>query len=443
MRILLFWFILALVQPTTPDYAITNLRIPVLSEDGDVIVAFDVVNNGSAASVNATVRMVNKASGQQIATEIVRPLLAGDGVTVILNFPADTLPEDEPQTMLVSVGIDEVEPSTGNIANNMVNVDLPQLTDIESQAEQTPEPGAENGSSQLLDIAGFRFNTADPVHIAALVGISGALLIMLLLLIIILRLLVRRQPKFEVLPPPYANLPPQSPSTNTGRRQGWQIHAQSDLPPPTPANEGATHIRKLLIGIDGAALANWKITGLRLSQYDQYGRVSRSEIIAKRGVGRKLTNIAAKAEQQTDEQLERRLRSLSDALAKQFARKIDKRNAMLPIALDLSFQGVHGEVRILFELFYMEQGRWKKVDTWEPEMTVIGKNIHESFTYSLNGLYAGEVFKTFPGRLQEDIASALANMLKHNQYLTPARTDTWSAYRPPAPSVPDDPLAKG
>lgn len=443
MRILLFWFFLALLQPTSPDYAITNVRIPRLSEEGDVIVAFDVVNNGSAASVNATVRMVNKATGQQVATEIVRPLLAGDGIHVTLNFPADMLPEDETQTMLVSVGIDEVEPSTGNIANNMVNVDLPALADIQPQAEATPEPDATSPESQIVDIVGFEFNTADPVHVAALIGITGALLIMLLLLVVILRLLFRRQPRFQVLPPPYANVPPQPPSSNSGRRQGWQFHAQNDLPPPTPANEGATHIRKLLIGMNGAALENWNITGLRLSQYDQYGRVSRSEVIAKSGVARKLTKIAARAGESPDEQIERRVRSLAGPLARQFARKIDKRNAMLPVALDLSFQGVHGEVRILFELFYMEQGRWKKVDSWEPEMTVMGKTIHEAITYSLSGLHSGEVFKTFPSRLQEDMTRVLCDMLKHNQHITPARTDTWSAFRPPAPATEDDPTAKG
>ena len=94
---------------------------------------------------------------------------------------------------------------------------------------------------------------------------------------------------------------------------------------------------------------------------------------------------------------------------------------------------MHGEVRILFELYYMEQGRWKNVDSWEPEMTITGKAIHENFTYTLHGLRAGEDYKAFPKRLQDDLTRLLANMLKHNQHISPAQADSWSAYRPPEP----------
>ena len=142
---------------------------------------------------------------------------------------------------------------------------------------------ADEASGSQINILGFSFDTNNPVHRTALIAISGALVILLLLLLVVVRLLFRRDPSFSIQLPPYANVPPMSPATDAGRRQGWQFHAQNDLLPPRPANEGSTHIRKILIGIDGEKLSNWEIAGLRLSQYDQYGRVTRSEVIKSRG----------------------------------------------------------------------------------------------------------------------------------------------------------------
>lgn len=417
-------------QPDSPDYEILNLRDPALTIDGDVQVAFDVVNNGATASVNATVRMVNKTSGVQVATEFVRPLIAGEGLTVTLVFPVDMLSEDEAQTMLVSVGIDEVESSTSNIANNMINVLIPEPDNI--QPATSADQGAGEQSDSQVEILGFGFNINDPVHRAALIGLGGTLIIVLLLLAVILRLLFRREPTFDIHLPPYANVPPMSAATDAGRRQGWQLHAQNDLLPPRPANEGSTHIRKILIGIDGEKLSNWEIAGLRLSQYDQYGRVTRSEIIAKHNLTRKLSNIATRASGRTDEQVAKQVKPLSRGLVKQFRRKINQRNAMLPIALDVRFEGIHGEVKILFELYYMEQGRWKQVDSWEPEMTVPGRTLHENFSYTLNGLQSGEEFRAFPSRLREDLNTLLTDLLKHNQPQQPSSSnETWSQFRPP------------
>jgi len=418
-------------QPDSPDYEISNLREPELTADDEVQVAFDVINNGATASVNATVRMVNKTSGVQVATELVGPLVAGQGITVTLVFPVDMLPEDEAQTMLVSVGIDEVEfyTSGSNIINNSINVLIPKPDNI--QLADGGQDVEEQADSQL-EILGFGFNINDPVHRAALIGIGGTIIIALLLLIVILRLLFRREPSFDIHLPPYANVPPMSAATDAGRRQGWQLHAQNDLLPPRPANEGSTHIRKILIGIDGEKLSNWEIAGLRLSQYDQYGRVSRSEIIAKNNVARKLSKISARAASRTDEQVNKQVKPLSRGLVRQFRRKINQRSAMLPIALDIRFEGIHGEVKILFELYYMEQGRWKQVDSWEPEMTVSGRTLHENFSYTLNGLQPGEEFRTFPARLQDDLNDLLTDLLKHNQPQQPSTpNETWSQFRPP------------
>lgn len=423
-------------QQDGPDYAITNLRDAVLTEDGNVQVAFDVVNQGATASVNATVHMVNKSTGVPFASQVLRPLPAGAGVTVTLTFPVDMLPEDEAQSMLLAVGIDEVESSASNtIANNMTNVSIPARADIPPAPVESGQAPGETGGVQF-NFLGFPFDTNNPVHRAALIAVGGALVILLLLLLIVVRLFFRRDPSFSIQLPPYANVPPMSSATDAGRRQGWQFHAQNDLLPPRPANEGSTHIRKILVGIDGEKLSNWEIAGLRLSQYDQYGRVTRSEVIAKNKLARQLSKVAAKAISRTDEQITRQVKPISRSLVKQLRRKVNKRSAMLPIALDIRFEGIHGEVKILFELYYMEQGRWKQVDSWEPEMTVTGRTLHENFTYTLNGLHPGEEFRNFPKRLQDDLNNLLTDLLKHNQPQQPSSpNESWSQFRPPTAPV--------
>ncbi len=419
MRVLGTIFILLLMAfgamaQAGADYVITNLRPAALGPDGTTVtVSFDVNNRGTTASTIATVRMIKADSEEEIARENLRPLIANEGVTINLIIPMEYLSPDTPQGVLITVGIGEVETSVETLDNNSVEIIIPPLNQLEAQTTPVP-PTPQPGPQAILEQLGF--NTEDPVHRAALIGVGCALLMIFVLFLVILRLLFRRRrPGFELHVPPYANVPPMAPSSTGGRRQGWQFHAQNDQVPPYPSNEGATHIRKLLIGIDGLKLGNWSVTGMRMNQYDQYGRIARSEVIAARKHCRSLTKTAEKAPGLTEEQIGRRMRPIAKALVNQFQRKVNPRSAMLPIALDLAFQGVHGEVRIRFELFYLEQGRWRLVDSWEPEMTVAGKTIHENFTYSLHGLRQGEAFRPFTRRLQDDLTNLLTDMLKHEQ----------------------------
>jgi hypothetical protein len=424
---LFLWTVPALAQ-TGPDYAIANIRpVEWAPDGGSVQIAFDVNNQGSTAGTIAVVRLLHTETGQELARENLNPLIANEGVTVILNVPTALLDRDNPQTLEVFVGIGEVEAvDAPTITNNTAIIIVPPLSQLAAAPLPTPT-AAPAGPDVLLQRLGFDLN--DPVHRTALIVIGVALAIMLLLGLIVLALVVRRAPRFTLHLPPYASIPPMAPSTQAGRRQGWQFHAQNDLMPPYPANEGATHIRKLLVSSDGRKLGNWQITGLRLSQYDQYGRVARTEVVAAARHGRRLSKTAARADRLTEDQLSRRVRPVARALIGPFRRRITPRSAMLPVALDLAFQGVHGEVRIRFELYYLEQGRWRLVDSWEPEMTITGRAIHENFTYSLYGLRPGEPFKTFPRRLEDDLTTLLADMLR------PDQTDT-GASRPVRPAAP-------
>src|SRR5690606_7456700 len=239
--LLIFVFVLMLAVPalgqTGPDYIITNIRPAQLSANGrSVLVVFDVNNQGRTATTNAAVRLIHQNTGEELASQSLRPLIQNEGVTVALLIPLETLQPDQAQTLVVSIELDPDSPVTENIV-------VPPLDEL-SAAPPLTTPATESGLETILRNLGF--NLADPVHRAALIGVGIALLIILVLFLLILRLLFRRQPRFELHLPPYANVPPMAPSTNAGRRQGWQFHAQNDLPPPYPANEGSTHIRKLL-----------------------------------------------------------------------------------------------------------------------------------------------------------------------------------------------------
>jgi hypothetical protein len=436
MRTLILLFFITFVfswssaaQEIGADYAISNIRLPRFSADNSqVFIEFDIVNFGGAASVPATILLVNVNSGQELARETLPPLEAQSSTSITLSFASNLLAAGVPESLRISVGIDEVEPETSaTIANNQarVNVTLPgEGTSVPADLESTPEasvepsPEASNGNA----ILGIQIDTSDPATLAVLAGIAGAALLLLLIVIVILRLIFQRPTAFGAWQPPYATVPWLDPNTTQGRRQGWQQYAQNDFPPFAPPAEGATHVRKLLTGLDGEKLGNWRIAGLRISQYDQYGRVARSQVVlSKRQAGR-VDAVAKRAKKMTSEQLSRKLRPVARSLANQLRKKVSVRSAMLPLALDVRFQGVHGEVHIFFELYVTQLGHWRQVDRWEPEMTVTDKIIRESFTYTLFGQRPNEPLKDFTRRLQDDLVHVLVEMMRRpEESATPGR----------------------
>jgi hypothetical protein len=402
----------ALAQTPAPDYSIRVVR-PARYDPatGEITVSFDVVNAGGAAAVPATA-LVYLADGTEVARGFINPLQPDARVTVNLTFRAADFPDEFPpgstQSLRIAVGLDEVEPSGAETAGDnlaRVSVFIPA-----EAAETNPEPTPSDDGA--LDVLGIAIDTRNPVTTALLIAGAGAAVVLLLIALLIIRLLTPRRPRdFGAWTPPYAGLPVYDPLTTAGRRQGWQPFAQNDQPPLPTAGEGATHIRKLLVGKTGAGLENWRVAGLRLSQYDQYGRIARSEVIAPRRLARRLDRAARQRSKLDAAGLLRRVRPVAGALVGRFRRQINQRTAMLPVALDIRFQGLHGEVRIVFELFHNQRGQWRIVDQWEPEMTVTDKVIRESYTYTFHGARPSETLKDFYPRLQDDIARALAEMI--------------------------------
>jgi hypothetical protein len=64
------------------------------------------------------------------------------------------------------------------------------------------------------------------------------------------------------------------------------------------------HPVKLLQGTDGRNLGNWKVTAMRLSQYDTYGRIARSQAVAERKWVKRLNNALRKRDSLPEDKLQ-------------------------------------------------------------------------------------------------------------------------------------------
>ncbi len=171
-------------------------------------------------------------------------------------------------------------------------------------------------------------------------------------------------------------------------------------------------VRKLLIGTDGGKLKGWRVNGLRISHYDRYGRVARSQIVLPKKTYKALDRAVRKSASLDWERALRAVRPVARALTKTLAKKTNAQNAILPVAVDIRFVGMHGEVRILFELYGCSGDSWEEIDHWEPEMRVVNGSIQENFTYTVAGQHPQEPNKQFRQRLEGDLTHLLATMVQ-------------------------------
>ncbi len=423
----LVWLVLlvftwtATAQSTTPDYGISSIQ-PAAFTSTEVQIRFDVVNSGGAADDEADViALLVTERGEEITRQPVRALAAQETQTITFTFPIDQFAPGSTQSLQITLaGLDQVEaplPETRENNRGSIGVTLPSASGI--IAPQRTPPSS--------DILGLPLDFSNPLTIAVAAGMVIASLFLIVIVVALLRLLFRSSPTLDVWQPPYANAPFVDPNTTPGRRQGWQQYAQNDWPPPPPTGEGATHVRKLLTSTDGTSLGKWRITALRLNQYDQYGRIARSQLIAPAGLTRRLSRLAAQAPTLNNETLTQRLRPITRKLTYAFVKRMAPRSSTLPIAFDIRLQGTYGEVRIVFELFYVQGGQWRKIDQWEPEIALVdrGKRIEESLTYTMYGLRGGEALKDLPERLHHDLTRILVDTIKHpdaQRTPTPAST---------------------
>lgn len=429
-----------LAQPIAPDYSIRLIRSRFTEDNAQTIVEFDVVNIGAAATVSATATLNHIATGQQVASAVVPPLGSQQSRTVSLSFSTALFGPNSVESFRASVGVDEVE-ETGSqgLQDNyaLISITFPasiptpaftpspeDAADTSTQPDQSPSDQPQDALTPIFDA--LRIDRTDSAQVAFLVGIVGAALILLLLLFVIVRLLFQRPPEFTNWQPPYANVLYSDPNSTAGRRHQWQMHAQNSSLPPN-MSEATVLVRKLPLGADGDYLGDWRVTGMRLCQYDMYGRVSRSQIIVPRRQLNRLNWIIRKQGKWSPEKVTKQLAPLCRALSGTVRKKLTERTAGLPLAVDVRLTGRHGDVGIWFELYRVQYGQWTTIDRWQPEMVITGKTIQENFTYTLHGQRPNENTKQFAQRLQADMSRTFFDLLR------PPLPDLPSASSPSTP----------
>ncbi|MFO7322181.1 MAG: hypothetical protein DIU68_010650 [Chloroflexota bacterium] len=394
-----------------PDYQIFSMQQQPTIENGQFTVAFGVYNIGGPADTEATVILTVATTGEQLGIETIGPIPALGTETVEFTFDASRFEPGSMVSLQASVGIGEVEPREGpTISNNTVRIGITIPENIAAAAgDGEDQADGESGSAITILGTKIEIDLQDPLHAGIVAAIIVILLVLLWVTTIILRLLFQKSPSLGPWQPPYAIPPMLDPDSTAGRRHLWQPHAQNDAL-LLPCQEGTYHIRKLLLGTDGKMLSGWQITAMRLSQYDMYGRVARTHTHAPGGLVKRLDRAAHKGNLDRERAL-KIARPIARSFVSKFDKRLSKKNAGLPVALDIRLRGTHGDARILFELFGCRRGEWELIDHWEPEVIVVHGAIQENFTYTMFGQNPGETYREYRQRLEDEVAQIFADML--------------------------------
>jgi hypothetical protein len=402
---------------TTADYAIRNIRSRFADGGAQTVIEFEVWNIGASATEQATASLKVISTGQEVATDIVPPLKAQEIVTVSLRFPTDLFPANTVESLRAAVGVDEVEASgSQNVQNNFAQISItfppvqtPQATP-EPAPNEAPAGDITDAAADFLSQFGVKLDLSNPVQIIVIISLCGIGLVLLLILFLLIRVIFQRPPDMGNWQPSYVNLLPLDPNSAAGRRQQWQTHAQNNVL-PAYGQEGEYQVRKLATKADRTYLAGWRVDAIRLCQYDMYGRVTRSQMLAPRQAVNRLNGVLRRRASLDAAKASKRLRPVAKILINSFKKKWNERNIMLPIALDIRLKGKFGEVRIQFDLYQFRVGGWGLIDSWEPEMTVASKMIQEAYTYTVYGQRPSETTREFRSRLQDDLTQVLLELV--------------------------------
>jgi hypothetical protein len=388
-----------------------NLQIREIDHhfQGDrLVISFTLINNGPAMTSDETAHLFDDG-GAELASKVIKPLGANQSLTgVELAVPVARFTLDTTQTLCAVVGLQQLPPT--NLRNQFSNVGCLSVQ-ISAKSLSTPVPGILPDALSSIDLN-------DPATLAMVVGVAGVIVVLLWVLSVIFRMIFSRPLVLPAWQAPYVITPLVDPNSTNGRRQLWQQHAQSDTL-PVPCLEGNYMVRKLLVGSSGVKLNGWRVTGLRISQYDRYGRVARSQTVLPKKPVRALNRAARKSPSLDWEHAVRAVRPVARAMTTALVKRMNLQNAILPVALDIRFVGLHGEVGIQFELYGCDGGTWREIDHWEPEMRVVNGSIDENFTYTVAGQYPQEPRKQFRQRLETDLTNLLAAMVQQPPPMPP------------------------
>jgi hypothetical protein len=423
-------------ETAAPRYRVLALKEGLSADACQLEFEYLVSNIGAASTQPTTVELRALSQPDTVLASWPVPALptGGQGETVNLSTATSNFPPDTNQTFQVRVLLNGAD--AFGASPRTVSLSIPPVP------ENCRAAAGEAAVPFTIPVINYTLDLANPTRDELLLGagLAFVLLLFLLILLRLRRLLFGRPPAFGTHLPPYATTPPIDPYSQNGIRQSWQPYAQNNTI-TQPAVRGTNAVVKLLLGADGQYLNGWTITALRLSQYDQYGRVARTYTAGPLGAVRAINRLAHSRNPLDAEQLERKVTPLARQLIRQLMRRITPRSAVLPVALDLRLKGHHGEVSIVFELYQSDGQQWHLLDRWQPEMTVVGKTIYETYTYTIHGQSGGESFKDFRARLPLDLARLLSELIAPRvRTSSPAPSAATPGQQPRTMVTPEQPM---
>ena len=405
------WMIcfVGMAQSPERDYVVSPPWVSYADDGATATVTFTVRNEGGDAIEETEINVLHNDSGRTHINQMLPRLFASDEVTVAFELNLADFPTGD-NFFTVEVGIDSYELDDSPIALN--NRQLFRVSVSEDVAYDLVIPVIDLGIGFRAD--GIRLNDSQYSIAQILIGLVMVVLVLFLLwfLSLLLRLLLYPTPKFGTWYPPYAVNNYHDPDSTAGRRQSWQQHAQNNLI-VAPCAPNHVVVLKRLVDMEGFPLGSWVIKAIRTAQYDTYGRINRTEVIMSAKLTRQLNKVVRRAREYDYQQLHQALLPVARQLSKAALKPVSKQNRRLPMALELRFEGQHGEVRIVFELHQCRDNAWHLIDQWEPEFGIIGARIPESYIYTLNGLLLDETYQAYKRRLAEDVARLLGSLLHH------------------------------
>jgi len=432
-RSLLLWLLLfplaSAAQAGPRDYSISLPTVSYAPDGMTAIVTFSVTNRGGDAANPSRIVIAEYQSGRIERTEFLPALAAGEERTFSIQLPLTDLPSDGIISFKIDAGIDEFELANSPIALNnsqllnidrsaaraSVGADAPSDSTAPTQARfDLYVPIVNLGINFLADGIQLNDSYVSGDDMLGAVAILALALFCLWLLSLIFRLVFRRPPKFGVWQPPYAVNNWHDPNSLDGRRQAWQFHAQNNSIEAHGAPDQVTVVKRLL-DTRGVVLGGWKVKAIRTAQYDIYGRINRTEVTMPRKVVSMLNRVMRRAPGYTSDELHKAMLPIARRLSKRALGPIESQNLMLPIALEIRFEGPVDETRIQFELYQYREGAWRLVDQWEPELGQTGGQAPEQYSFTLSGQLPGESKAELKKRLREDVAHVLASLFYQDQ----------------------------
>ncbi len=427
------------------NYAITPPRVSYSADASQAIVSFEVSNRGGAAQNESQIIITEHLSGSIARSEDLPTLAAGESRAFELCLPLANLPSDD-VFFRIQAGIDEYELAGSQIARDneqLFRVNKAQASGGSGVCGDGSSAGGEPFGLTIpllnsrvvflgdsLEVNGNRLSLAG--SLLAALAFLALLTFCLWLLSLVLRLLFRQPPKFDTWQPPYAHNNWYDMNSTLGRRQSWQYHAQNNLLGEATAPNQLVLVKHLL-GRQKQVMGGWRVKAMRSMQYDIYGRISRTEVLMPRGVIDRLSKLLRRAPNLDDETLRTAVQPLAKRISRCALAPIEKQNLPLPIALEIRFEGLSGEARILFELYQYRSEDWLLLDAWEPDLGQIGARIPEQYTFTLNGQLPGEETREYKRRLRDDLAALLLRMITQ----LPADTLDEPQMDAEQPSIPD------